>query len=78
MTTHTIDLDLGAALRAARHLTGLSQAVAAVRAGICIATVTRAELYGATSTRTLTALARVYGVSVDHLRARRVSDKGEQ
>lgn len=68
---HRVDLDLAAALRGARHSVKLTQAVAAVRAGLAIATLQRAELYGAASARTLTALARVYAVSVDDLRRRR-------
>jgi len=72
------DLTLAAVLRGARHHAQLSQTVASVRAGLSLATLRRAELYGAARARTLAALARVYGVSVDDLRGRRAPDRGVQ
>lgn len=71
-----VDLPLAAALREARERIPLSQTVASVRAGLSLATLRRAELYGAASTRTLAALARVYGVTVDDLRGRRADSTG--
>lgn len=68
-----VDLRLAVAFRAARHRIGLPQTTAAVRAGVSLGTLRRVELYGAASTRTITALARVYGVTVDALRDRRVT-----
>ena len=70
-TPHPVDLVLAKALRAERQRAALTQAVAAVRAGLAVVTVQRAELCGSVSPRTLGALARVYGVSVDDLRGRR-------
>lgn len=78
MAAHPLgfDLALGAALRDARHRARLSQIVAAVRAGVAVQTVGRAERYGAASTRPLSALAHVYGVTVDELRGRRSESGG--
>ncbi len=66
----SLDLALAAALRAARARAGITQMVAAVRAGITLHALRRAEMYGAASTRTLAGLARAYGVTIDELRGR--------
>ena len=70
-----LDLHLAAALLDARQRSQLPQHVAAVRAGVSPVTVARAERFGTASLRTLCALARVYGVSVDDLRTRRTTGR---
>lgn len=65
-----VDLSLAAALREARRVVNLPQHVVAVRAAVSPAPLQRAERYGVVSTRTLTALCRVYSVTVDQLRQR--------
>ncbi len=64
------DLDFAARIRAARLNNKMSQVIASARSGVSLGTIRIAERYGAATTRTLNALARVYGISVDVLRGR--------
>lgn len=62
---------LGARLGALRVAQNLSQQVLATRAGMSIPRLRDAERFSAATTETLTALARVLGVTVDHLTGRK-------
>ena len=62
---------LGSRILELRHSLGLSQQVLATRAGLSIPRLAEAERYGAATTATLNALARVFEVSVDELTGRK-------
>ena len=70
MTNTTLDPKLARVIEEARQRAGLTKYRLAVRAGLSLNTV-RIACQGIATTRTLNALARVLGVSVDVLTGRK-------